>query len=391
MRSDGSATATSRPPPRVLRGALSAIPHDVFVGDWLAGGRGWAGALEGRVLRTTGYPILALEGRSWDEILAATSPRFRKHVRQSPNRLKRRHDVRFRARTWTRSRATSTPCSVSTAPASASTRAATSAASTSRSSAISQISRSTGLAPAASARARRRSRRRGIRLPLPGGLLRVSGCSQSGLAARVGRLRPRGRNHPAVAGGRRRRVPVPRRRRGVQVPLSGAGSAPRDHSRGPNGERPCGVRRTRDRVADAGRRKVVAARRLRLTGGEAGLVRGEAVVLRDRAAAVVVSRFGELHERVSSAARPVSADDVVGRPLEDDRRPSAADEHVSDDAVAVTAESTKIPVFASTIRLSAKVLAAEPAPSCRHSTLIPVRASTIRLRAIRESLVACSR
>ena len=143
MRSDRSATATSRPPPRVLRGALSAIPHDVFVGDQFAGGRGWAGALEGRVLRTTGYPILALEGRSWDEILAATSPRFRKHVRQSPNRLKRRHDVRFRARTWTRSRATSTPCSVSTAPASASTRAATSAASTSRSSAISQISRST--------------------------------------------------------------------------------------------------------------------------------------------------------------------------------------------------------------------------------------------------------
>jgi CelD/BcsL family acetyltransferase involved in cellulose biosynthesis len=84
------------PAERVLRGALSAIPHDVFVGDWLGGGRGWAGALGGRVLRTTGYPILALEGRSWDEILAATSPRFRKHVRQSPNRLKRRHHVRFR-------------------------------------------------------------------------------------------------------------------------------------------------------------------------------------------------------------------------------------------------------------------------------------------------------
>jgi CelD/BcsL family acetyltransferase involved in cellulose biosynthesis len=82
---------------RVLRGALAAIPHDVFVGDWLPGGRGWADALGGRVLRTTGYPILALEGRSWDEILAGTSPRFRKHVRQSRNRLERRHDVRFRA------------------------------------------------------------------------------------------------------------------------------------------------------------------------------------------------------------------------------------------------------------------------------------------------------
>jgi CelD/BcsL family acetyltransferase involved in cellulose biosynthesis len=82
---------------RVLRGALAAIPHDVFVGDWLAGGRGWAAALGGRVLRTTGYPILSLEGRSWEDVLAGTSPRFRKNVRHSRSRLERRHDVRFRA------------------------------------------------------------------------------------------------------------------------------------------------------------------------------------------------------------------------------------------------------------------------------------------------------
>ena len=80
-----------------LREALRAVPHDLFVGDWLAGGRGWAAALGGRVLRTTGYPILALEGRSWDDILAGTSPRFRKNVRQSRNRLERRHAVSFRS------------------------------------------------------------------------------------------------------------------------------------------------------------------------------------------------------------------------------------------------------------------------------------------------------
>jgi CelD/BcsL family acetyltransferase involved in cellulose biosynthesis len=82
---------------RVLRAALQALPHDLFVGDWLAGGRGWTDAVGGRVLRTTGYPILALEGRSWDHLLTGTSPRFRKNVRQSRNRLERRHAVTFRA------------------------------------------------------------------------------------------------------------------------------------------------------------------------------------------------------------------------------------------------------------------------------------------------------
>jgi CelD/BcsL family acetyltransferase involved in cellulose biosynthesis len=80
-----------------LQSALSAVPHDLFVGDWLPGGRGWAGALRGRVLRTTGYPILPLEGRSWEDLLVSTSPRFRKNLRQSRNRLERRHTVRFRS------------------------------------------------------------------------------------------------------------------------------------------------------------------------------------------------------------------------------------------------------------------------------------------------------
>jgi CelD/BcsL family acetyltransferase involved in cellulose biosynthesis len=80
-----------------LRSALAAVPHDLFVGDWLAGDRDWSRALDGRVLRTTGYPILALAGRSWDELLAGTSGRFRKSIRHSRNRLERRHAVRFRS------------------------------------------------------------------------------------------------------------------------------------------------------------------------------------------------------------------------------------------------------------------------------------------------------
>jgi CelD/BcsL family acetyltransferase involved in cellulose biosynthesis len=83
--------------PRALRGALSALPHDIFVGDWLAGDRDWARALGGRVLRTTGYPILTLSGRSWDQLLAGTSGRFRKSIRHSRNRLESRYAVRFRS------------------------------------------------------------------------------------------------------------------------------------------------------------------------------------------------------------------------------------------------------------------------------------------------------
>jgi CelD/BcsL family acetyltransferase involved in cellulose biosynthesis len=81
---------------RALRGALSAVPHDLFIGDWMAGNEDWARALSGRVLRTTGYPILPLAGRSWDELLVDTSARFRKNVRQSRNRLERRHALRIR-------------------------------------------------------------------------------------------------------------------------------------------------------------------------------------------------------------------------------------------------------------------------------------------------------
>jgi CelD/BcsL family acetyltransferase involved in cellulose biosynthesis len=91
---DGDEPGTAE---RALRDALSAVPHDLFVGDWLAGDCGWTGALGGRVLRTTGYPILALEGRSWEELLAGRSPRLRKNIRQSRNRLERRHIVRFRS------------------------------------------------------------------------------------------------------------------------------------------------------------------------------------------------------------------------------------------------------------------------------------------------------
>jgi CelD/BcsL family acetyltransferase involved in cellulose biosynthesis len=92
--SEGDDRATSA---RALGGALAAVPHDLFVGDWLDGEGDWVRALDARVLRTTGYPRLHLAGRSWDELLADTSGRFRKSIRQSWNRLERHHAVRFRS------------------------------------------------------------------------------------------------------------------------------------------------------------------------------------------------------------------------------------------------------------------------------------------------------
>jgi CelD/BcsL family acetyltransferase involved in cellulose biosynthesis len=82
---------------RALELALEAAPHDVFVGDWVAGDRGWAARLGGRAVRNTGYPILRFGAGSWDEFLAScTTQHFRKRARYARNRLERRHEVRSR-------------------------------------------------------------------------------------------------------------------------------------------------------------------------------------------------------------------------------------------------------------------------------------------------------
>jgi CelD/BcsL family acetyltransferase involved in cellulose biosynthesis len=81
---------------QALRRALAAVPHDVFVGDWVAGDRDWAGVLGGRVVRRTGYPILRFPDDSWDAFLASQSQRFRKSTRNLRNRLERNHEVSYR-------------------------------------------------------------------------------------------------------------------------------------------------------------------------------------------------------------------------------------------------------------------------------------------------------
>jgi CelD/BcsL family acetyltransferase involved in cellulose biosynthesis len=89
-RDDDAATAVS-----ALRLALAAEPHDVFVGDWVAGAHDWSRALGARTLRTTGYPIVRLPP-SWPAFANALSPRFRKSLRNRRNRIDREHTVEHR-------------------------------------------------------------------------------------------------------------------------------------------------------------------------------------------------------------------------------------------------------------------------------------------------------
>jgi CelD/BcsL family acetyltransferase involved in cellulose biosynthesis len=81
---------------RALRLALEARPHDLFIGDWVAGERGWSRVLGGRVVRTTGYPILRFRDESWDEFYGGLSHRFRKTARNLRNRLWRDRGVSYR-------------------------------------------------------------------------------------------------------------------------------------------------------------------------------------------------------------------------------------------------------------------------------------------------------
>jgi CelD/BcsL family acetyltransferase involved in cellulose biosynthesis len=89
-------SADAKTAERALGLALGVEPYDIFVGDWVAGDRDWAGVLGGRVVRSTGYPILRCPEGSWDEVLATQSQRFRKSWRQRRNRLERDRDVRYR-------------------------------------------------------------------------------------------------------------------------------------------------------------------------------------------------------------------------------------------------------------------------------------------------------
>jgi CelD/BcsL family acetyltransferase involved in cellulose biosynthesis len=74
-----------------LQELLGRLRHDVFVGEQLPP---WAGV--GRVLSREASPLVRIDGRSWDELLAARSRNFREQARGRERRLGREHDLRFR-------------------------------------------------------------------------------------------------------------------------------------------------------------------------------------------------------------------------------------------------------------------------------------------------------
>jgi CelD/BcsL family acetyltransferase involved in cellulose biosynthesis len=74
-----------------LEELLARVRHDVFVGEQLPP---WAGV--GRVLSREASPLVRIDGRSWDELLAARSRNFREQARRRERKLAREHDLRFR-------------------------------------------------------------------------------------------------------------------------------------------------------------------------------------------------------------------------------------------------------------------------------------------------------
>jgi CelD/BcsL family acetyltransferase involved in cellulose biosynthesis len=79
-----------------LRRALRVTRAHVFVGEQLRGDAGWTPLLGGRVLTREGSPVTPLEGRSWNDLLAARSSNFREQVRRRERKLAREHELRYR-------------------------------------------------------------------------------------------------------------------------------------------------------------------------------------------------------------------------------------------------------------------------------------------------------
>jgi CelD/BcsL family acetyltransferase involved in cellulose biosynthesis len=68
---------------------------DVFLAENLPGA-GWRGRLGGTLIRREASPVMAFEGRSWDDFLRSRSANFRQQVRRRERRLRDRYDVQFR-------------------------------------------------------------------------------------------------------------------------------------------------------------------------------------------------------------------------------------------------------------------------------------------------------
>jgi CelD/BcsL family acetyltransferase involved in cellulose biosynthesis len=79
-----------------LHDAVRELRADLLVADAVPAEEGWEGLLGARVLRREANPVLATEGRSWDEFLASRSRNFREQVRRRERKLGREHELNVR-------------------------------------------------------------------------------------------------------------------------------------------------------------------------------------------------------------------------------------------------------------------------------------------------------
>lgn len=72
---------------------------DVLLGERLPPSSAWTGAAGVSLVRTEPSPTLSLQGRGWEDVLAARSANFRQQVRRRERKLARAGDLRFRLST----------------------------------------------------------------------------------------------------------------------------------------------------------------------------------------------------------------------------------------------------------------------------------------------------
>ena len=83
---------------RALRQAVAAPKPqwDVLLGERLPAQDGWGALLGASAMQRESSPSVRIDGRTWDELLAARSANFRQQVRRRERRLRDAYSVRFR-------------------------------------------------------------------------------------------------------------------------------------------------------------------------------------------------------------------------------------------------------------------------------------------------------
>jgi CelD/BcsL family acetyltransferase involved in cellulose biosynthesis len=80
----------------LLRAAAEDGRGRLVLAERMPGDAGFAGLLRGRVVQDGATPLIDIDGRTWDDWLAAKSSNFRQQARRFERKLAREHDLTFR-------------------------------------------------------------------------------------------------------------------------------------------------------------------------------------------------------------------------------------------------------------------------------------------------------